>query len=330
LREIRVTEPAHENGAALTLVDLKPDQVDMRAEVLDGLAAVPKALPPKFFYDERGSALFEQITGLDDYYLTRTEVAILQEHRVSIAEAVGAESFLIEYGSGASIKIRILLEALRPVGYMPVDISRNHLLDASRTLAAEFEWLDIYPTCADYSSGLPLPDVADGHRRVAFFPGSSVGNFEPADAVTFLDEVAKVVGSGGALLIGVDTKKEPAVLQRAYDDPEGVTAQFNRNVLHHINDVLGANFDPAAFEHLARYDAQLGRIEMHLISTRRQQVDVAGTRIEFAEGEALHTESSYKYAPEEFDELARRANFTVQQRWIDARGWFAVTLYRVV
>lgn len=325
-----MTERAYTNGAALTLIDLKPDQVDMHAEVLAGLAAVPKSLPPKFFYDERGSALFEQITELEDYYPTRTEVAILKQHRASIADAVGAESFLIEYGSGASVKIRILLEALRPVGYMPVDISRNHLLEASRALAAEFDWLDIYPTCADYSSALPLPDVADGHRRVAFFPGSSVGNFEPADAVTFLQEIASVVGSGGALLIGVDTKKEPALLQRAYDDPGGITAQFNRNVLCHINAALGANFDPEAFEHLARYDARLGRVEMHLVSTKPQQVDVAGTRIEFAQGEALHTENSYKYAPEEFDVLARRANFALQQRWTDERGWFAVTLYRVV
>ena len=319
---------ANENGAALTLIDLKPDQVDMYTEVLEGLSAVPKTLPPKFFYDELGSALFEQITELADYYPTRTEVAILEQHRASIAEAVGAESFLIEYGSGASVKIRILLEALRPVGYMPVDISRNHLLEASRALASEFDWLNIYPTCADYSRAFPLPDVANGHRRVAFFPGSSVGNFEPDDAVTFLEEIANVVGPGGALLIGVDTKKEPAVLQRAYDDPGGVTAQFNRNVLRHINAALGADFDPAAFEHLARYDAQLGRVEMHLVSTKPQQVNVAGTNVEFAQGEALHTENSYKYAPEEFDVLAQRANFAVQQRWTDEQGWFAVTLYR--
>jgi dimethylhistidine N-methyltransferase len=319
---------AKANGAALTLIDLKPDQVDMYAEVLEGLSAAPKTLPPKFFYDERGSALFEQITELADYYPTRTEVAILEQHRASIAEAVGAESFLIEYGSGASVKIRILLEALRPVGYMPVDISRNHLLEASRALASEFDWLNIYPTCADYSHAFPLPDVANGHRRVAFFPGSSVGNFEPDDAVTFLKEIANVVGPGGALLIGVDTKKEPAVLQRAYDDPGGVTAQFNRNVLRHINDTLGADFDPAAFDHLARYDAQLGRVEMHLVSSKPQQVNVAGTKVEFAQGEALHTENSYKYAPEEFDVLAQRANFAVQQRWTDAKDWFAVTLYR--
>lgn len=319
---------AKANGAALTLIDLKPDQVDMYAEVLEGLSAAPKTLPPKFFYDERGSALFEQITELADYYPTRTEVAILEQHRASIAEAVGAESFLIEYGSGASVKIRILLEALRPVGYMPVDISRNHLLEASRALASEFDWLNIYPTCADYSHAFPLPDVANGHRRVAFFPGSSVGNFEPDDAVTFLKEIANVVGPGGALLIGVDTKKEPAVLQRAYDDPGGVTAQFNRNVLRHINDALGADFDPAAFDHLARYDAQLGRVEMHLVSSKPQQVNVAGTKVEFAQGEALHTENSYKYAPEEFDVLAQRANFAVQQRWTDAKDWFAVTLYR--
>jgi dimethylhistidine N-methyltransferase len=319
---------AKANGAALTLIDLKPDQVDMYAEVLEGLSAAPKTLPPKFFYDERGSALFEQITELADYYPTRTEVAILEQHRASIAEAVGAESFLIEYGSGASVKIRILLEALRPVGYMPVDISRNHLLEASRALASEFDWLNIYPTCADYSHAFPLPDVANGHRRVAFFPGSSVGNFEPDDAVTFLKEIANVVGPGGALLIGVDTKKEPAVLQRAYDDPGGVTAQFNRNLLRHINDALGADFDPAAFDHLARYDAQLGRVEMHLVSSKPQQVNVAGTKVEFAQGEALHTENSYKYAPEEFDVLAQRANFAVQQRWTDAKDWFAVTLYR--
>lgn len=310
------------------LIDLKPDRGDMRAEVIDGLSRSPKRLPPKFFYDERGSALFEQITTLDEYYPTRTEVSILERHRGAIAESIGEQSFLIEYGSGASTKIRILLEALRPAGYMPVDISKEHLLEASRLLAAEFEWLQVYPTCADYSRSFPLPEVVDGHRRVAFFPGSSIGNFEPDDAVTFLEEVVEVVGPGGELLIGVDTKKDPVVLERAYDDPEGVTARFNRNVLAHINQALGADFRPEHFEHLARYDEDRGRIEMHLVSRKTQHVNVAGSTFEFAEGETVHTESSYKYAPEEFDALARRAGFDVHERWLDDRGWFAVGLYR--
>lgn len=300
----------------------------MTAEVVDGLSRWPKCLPPKFFYDERGSALFEEITALEEYYPTRTEVGILERHREAIAEAIGGQCFLIEYGSGASTKVRILLEALKPSGYMPVDISKEHLLEASRQLASEFEWLDVYPTCADYSRSFPLPEVVDGHRPVAFFPGSSIGNFEPEDAVAFLAEIVDVVGPGGELLIGVDTKKDPLVLERAYDDSEGVTARFNRNVLAHINDALGANFVPDNFEHLARYDEDRGRIEMHLVSRRPQQVTVAGNTFEFADGEPLHTENSYKYAPGEFDALAGRAGFAVEERWQDEKGWFAVSLYR--
>lgn len=298
----------------------------MKAEVLEGLVQPKKRIPPKYFYDERGSALFERITRLPEYYPTRTEIGILETHRHAIAEAVGDEVVLIEYGSGSSAKIRILLESLRPKAYVPVDISRDHLLEAAQQIDEEYDWLSVYPTCADYTRAFVLPEDVDGERRLAFFPGSSVGNFEPAEAVDFLSEVRSVVGDSGQLLIGVDRKKDPAVLKRAYDDEQGVTAAFNTNVLAHINAALDADFDLDAFGHEARYDEAHGRIEMHLISRRAQVVEIDGKRLVFEAGEGIHTENSYKYHADEFVEIARNAGFVTRGHWSDARNWFSVML----
>lgn len=299
----------------------------MARDVLRGLCRPTKSIPPKYFYDERGSALFERITALPEYYLTRTEVGILRANRTALAKAVGDGGCLIEYGSGASIKVRLLLDACRPAAYVPVDISREHLMQAARTIHDDYD-LPVYPTCADYSAPFELPDPVQELRRVAFFPGSSIGNFSPVEADAFLQGVAEVVGRGGALAIGVDTKKDPAILHRAYNDAAGVTADFNRNVLRHINATVGADFDPTAFAHEAVYNEAVGRIEMYLIAQRTHTVTVAGTPIAFAEGERLHTENSYKYDPDEFVAKAERAGFDCAHIWQDDRGHFMVLALR--
>lgn len=319
-----------ETAERVALLDLKPPIADMKAEVLEGLKEAKKRISPKFFYDERGSVLFERITELPEYYPTRTEIGILAANRREIAEAVGDEVMLIEYGSGSSAKIRILLESLRPSAYVPVDISRDHLVDAAQQIDDDYAWLSVLPTCADYTRAFELPRTGSGDRRLAFFPGSSVGNFEPGDAVNFLGEVRSVVGDSGQLLIGVDRKKDPAVLERAYDDDQGVTAAFNANVLAHINQQLEADFDLAAFEHEARYDRELGRVEMHLVSRADQVVDIGGDQVAFSAGEEIHTESSYKYHADEFDEMARLAGFEPREHWTDERNWFSVMLYAAV
>ncbi|MDE0692799.1 MAG: L-histidine N(alpha)-methyltransferase [Gammaproteobacteria bacterium] len=299
----------------------------MARDVLRGLKLPVKSIPPKYFYDECGSLLFERITALPEYYLTRTEVGILRANRAALAEAVGDGGCLIEYGSGASIKVRLLLDACRPAAYVPVDISREHLMQAARTIHDDYE-LPVYPTCADYSAPFELPEPVQELRRVAFFPGSSIGNFDPAEADAFLRGVAEVVGSGGAFAIGVDTKKDPAVLHRAYNDSAGVTADFNRNVLSHINATVGADFDPDAFTHEAIYNESAGRIEMYLVATRAHTVTVAGTPIPFTKGERLHTENSYKYEPGEFVAKAERAGFDCPQLWQDDQGHFMVLALR--
>jgi len=292
------------------------------------LSARPKRLSPKYFYDERGSRLFEQITRLPEYYLTRTEIALIEEHRDEIAALVGEHACLIEYGSGSSRKIRLLLEELRPDSYVPVDISKDHLEAAARRLFDDYPWLNVYPTSADYSEAFPLPDVVGESDRLAFFPGSSIGNFEPDDAVGFLRNVSTVIGSGAKLLIGVDRKKDRATLERAYNDSAGVTARFNLNALRHLNERLDAGFDLAKFEHVAVYDERAGCVRMFLESTADQVVTVAGKRFGFRAGERIHTENSFKYAPEEFFTLARRAGFQVQRYWTDARDYFGLYLLR--
>jgi dimethylhistidine N-methyltransferase len=304
--------------------DLHPTPADMRAEVLAGLALPQKRLSPKFFYDAEGSRLFDAICELPEYYPTRTEIGILRRHGAAMAARLGREALLIELGSGSSLKIRTLLEALRPAVYMPVDISKEHLLRSAEALAAAFPGLDVHAVCADYSSAFVLPVDHHDHPRAAFFPGSSVGNFEPPAAARFLARVGQILGPGGRLLIGVDLIKDPRRIEAAYNDADGVTAAFNLNLLTRINRELGADFDLDGFRHEAVFNAGLSRVEMHLISTRPQQVRLAGRSFDFAEGESIHTESSYKYRVDGFHALAAEAGFTAEQVWTDAEDLFSV------
>jgi dimethylhistidine N-methyltransferase len=311
-----------------------PPQVQrqqMRREVLHGLRQRHKSLPCKYFYDEKGSQLFDRICGLPEYYLTRTEQAIMREHLPEMAEAIGPEAMLIEYGSGSSVKTRQLLDALpSPAAYVPIDISREHLLRSAEALGEAYPGLEILPVAADYTEPLEIPQPSrPARRRVVYFPGSTIGNFEPIEARQFLRQVARVCGGDGGLLIGVDLKKDPAILHAAYNDAEGVTAAFNRNVLARLNSDLQADFAPDRFDHYAFYNPRLGRIEMHLVSRGRQVVTIGETFVTFSAGESIHTESSYKHTVEGFARLAGEAGFRRRRSWVDARRWFAVLLFQV-
>lgn len=322
---IRATAPtASAGGNPAHFYDLHPTPADMRAEVLAGLALPQKRIAPKFFYDAAGSRLFDAICNLPEYYPTRTEIDILRTHGAAMAARLGREALLIELGSGSSLKIQVLLEALRPAVYMPVDISRAHLLDSAGRLAGDFPGLAVHAVCADYSVPFVLPVEDHEHPRVAFFPGSSVGNFEPADAERFLRRVGALLGPGGRLLIGVDLRKDLALLEAAYNDAAGVTAAFNLNLLTRFNRELGADFDLAGFRHQAFYNQTEGRIEMHLLSSRPQQVQIGDARFAFREGESIHTECSYKYSIPGFHALARRAGFLPEAVWTDPVPLFSV------
>jgi dimethylhistidine N-methyltransferase len=312
------------NAPAYQFFDMKPVVSDMREEVLRGLKQPQKQLSPKYFYDTAGSELFEAITELPEYYLTRTELALFDAHGADMARRLGDGGCLIEYGSGSNVKIRKLLKHLRPAAYVPVDISGEHLEANARDLRRDFPNLRVYPTCADFTAPLELPPPVADLPRAGFFPGSSIGNFTPEAARRFLRNCAHTLGAGGRLLIGVDRKKSVAVLEAAYNDAQGVTARFNLNLLEHLNDVVDADFDLDAFRHQAVYDTEAGCIRMFLVSARAQSVRVAGEIIEFAEGERLHTENSYKYTPEEFAALSREAGLAVDALWTDAQERFAV------
>ena len=312
--------------------DLHPNTENILADVLSGLAQPRKGLPPKYFYDARGSELFEAICELPEYYPTRTELAMMQSSATDMARLLGPQCLLIEYGAGSGRKTRVLIEALAPVAYMPIDISRTALQQCAAELAAAYPAVRVAAVCADYSRPLQLPvmDVAGAmedmtpRRRVIYFPGSTIGNFTRPEALAFLRYAHAIAGPGGAMLVGVDLKKDPARLHAAYNDAQGVTAAFNLNLLTRINRELGGNFDVSAFEHHAFYDADEGRIEMHLRSLREQQVSVAGQTFHFRAGETIHTENSCKYSVDEFQQLARDAGFTAAHCWRDAEQLFSV------
>jgi dimethylhistidine N-methyltransferase len=308
--------------------DFKPAEYDVADEVLAGLSATPKFISPKYFYDEVGSALFERITQLDEYYITRTEMALFDQHLGAIAEHLGDEVCLIEYGSGSSLKIRKVLEAITPLAYVPVDISLDHLLHNAKGLHADYPTLHVYPVCADITQPFDLPEEVQQLDKVGFFPGSSIGNFDPHAAVDFLANVRACVGAGGYLLAGVDRKKSKAVLEQAYNDEQGVTAAFNLNVLAHLNAVLNADFALDQFRHVARYNEAAGCIQMFLQSGADQSVRVAGQTVTFTQGELIHTENSYKYSEAEFIELAGRAGFRPVEVWSDSQAWFSLYLLR--
>jgi L-histidine Nalpha-methyltransferase len=308
--------------------DYHPPVADFRAEVLDGLTQTPKRISPKYFYDQRGSELFDAITELPEYYPTRTELGILEDKGEAIAEFLGDECMLVELGSGSSRKIRTLLDALEPAAYVPLDISRDHLLGSARALAADYPDLEVHAACTDYSSDFQLPDLPPHLPRVAFFPGSSIGNFEPDDASQLLARLGRHLGDNGKLLIGVDLKKHNHILHAAYNDAKQVTAAFNLNLLERMNRELEADFDVELFEHQAYFNDDAGRIEMHLMSRIDQTISVAGTQVDFTAGETLHTESSYKYSIEEFHALAEASGFVADQVWTDEQQLFSVHCLR--
>ncbi|BCL84345.1 dimethylhistidine N-methyltransferase [Ktedonobacteria bacterium brp13] len=307
------------------LYDFAPRLNTFRTDVIQGLQRPLKELPSKYFYDEVGSQLFDQICELPEYYPTRTEISIMQRNIQHIARALGPRCMLIEYGSGSSLKTRQLLEQLQPAAYVPIDISRQHLLNTATELAQAYPDIEMLPVCADYTSNFTLPQPSvQVARRVAYYPGSTIGNFDPNAAIRFLASIAQTCGQGGGLLIGVDLKKECNILHRAYNDSEGVTAQFNLHLLERINLELSGNFQLDQFSHYAFYNPIIGRIEMHLESLRRQQVHLDGQMVAFKLGETIWTESSYKFTLEEFAQLASEAGFRIEQVWLDTQQLFSV------
>lgn len=290
-----------------------------------GLRGEPRSLPPKYFYDETGSALFDRICRLDEYYLTRTELGLLTRHGSEIAECIGERAEIVEFGAGSLVKIRIVLDALEaPLRYVPIDISATHLAIHAERLASDYPDLAVLPLAADFSRGLRLPPRLPGtRRRVGFFPGSSIGNFTPGDAAVFLESAARLL-AGGGLLIGVDLAKDPDILHRAYNDAAGVTASFNKNVLVRANRELGTDFDVEAFRHYAYYNPAQARIEMHLVSLRDQVVSFDGERFGFRPGQGIHTENSYKYGIAQFRRMAELAGFVPGPVWCDPNALFSV------
>jgi L-histidine N-alpha-methyltransferase len=299
-------------------------------DVLHGLARTPKAIPPKWLYDARGSALYELVCDQPEYYPPRLETELLERHAGELSDAIGPEALVFEYGAGHARKTALLLAALRrPAAYVPVDISREPLLAATEALGARFPRLPVRPVLADFTGPFALPlSGLPSRRRVAFFPGSTIGNFDPPEAVALLRRMARDAGPGGLLCIGVDLPKEEAVLVAAYDDARGATAAFDRNLLARMNRELGGDARLSAFRHRSLWNARLSRVEMHLESLEPQLLSAAGRTFALERGETIHTESAYKWEPRAFDALAAIAGWTPETAWTDDRAWFAVRLYR--
>jgi len=306
--------------------DFKPGQDFFRREVISGLQKPQKELPCKYFYDDQGSRLYERICALDEYYLPRTEIGIMNTYVEEIVELLGSGLLLIEYGSGSSTKTRILLDHLEElVAYVPIDISREQLLRVAMELKRYYPQLDILPVCADFTNIFEIPNINQPyHRRVVYFPGSTIGNFNPVQARHLLENILRICGPDGGLLIGVDLEKDPEVLNRAYNDNQGVTAAFNLNILKRINRELGGDFQPECFEHYSFYNPQESRVEMHLVSRKDQTVHLDDVTIPFVQGETIWTESSYKFNLTDFKQMAADAGFRVDRVWMDEQQWFSV------
>jgi dimethylhistidine N-methyltransferase len=315
----------HSNLRAQRAIREKADW-SLVTDVLRGLRRSPKRLSPTYFYDELGSQLFERICTVPEYYITRTETAILAQHAPQIASVIGQDTLLVELGSGASTKTRLLLDQLPGLAaYVPVDISRTHLLQAARRVAEAYPNIDVLPVCADFTQPFSLPEIRRGRARVVvFFPGSTIGNFDTPAAIDLLWTMRDTAGPDGALLIGYDLVKDPQLLERAYNDAAGVTAAFNLNVLARLNRELDADFDLDSFAHEAVWVPDHSRVEMHLVSARSQEVTLAGESIGFAAGERLVTEHCHKYTPETFARLAGAAGWQARATWTDPRGYFNV------
>lgn len=294
-------------------------------EVLHGLQASSKSVSPKFLYDARGSALFNSICTTEAYYPTRTECGIYELQAGAIAEAVGDDTTVIEFGPGDMSKIRLLMDHLRPRRYIGIDVSVAQLEEAGPPLASDYAWLDVVAICGDFGPSERLEaQLPQDSKRVAFFPGSTIGNFDPSAAKSFLTGLHGMVGATGVAIVGVDLRKPKAVLETAYNDPEGYTRAFNLNLLTRLNRELGANFDERRFRHKAFYNDDLGRMEMHLVSVVEQNIRIGESEIHFQPGESIHTENSWKYTREGFAQMAETAGFTSHQFFTDARGWFGV------
>ena len=317
-------------GRLAEFIDLEPVTEDFETAVVTGLSRTPKTLPCKFFYDQVGSELFSRICKLAEYYPTRTEIGILRRIGSHIAELAGPDCHLIEFGSGDSIKVQLLLESMRsPARYTAVDISRDHLRISAEALARTFPEIEIAAICADYTRPfeVPPPSTPANAKRVGFFPGSTIGNFTPTEAAEFLEFSASLL-DGGDFVIGVDLKKDTEHLTAAYNDAEGITAAFNLNLLVRINRELHCDFDIDGFEHRAHYDPQKGRIEMHLVSRYAQSASIDNHRFNFSKDETIHTENSYKYGIEEFQEIAINAGFQALDCWTDNDQLFSIHYLR--
>lgn len=305
-------------------VSRDPELTRFGLDVTEGLSRQTKQLSPKYFYDAAGSALFEQITALPEYYPTRTELTILRENAAEIAASAPAHAVLVEFGAGATTKARLLLATGRYAAYAPVDISGDFLAEQAAALRADLPHLPVYPVTADFTQPFALPDAIALQPKVGFFPGSTIGNFDPDQAASFLRSARRVLGRRASMVVGVDLEKDENLLHAAYNDRAGVTAKFNLNVLLRINRELHGDFDLGAFDHRAIYNRDKHRIEMHLVSRAPQTVHVLGRAFAFGEGESIHTESSYKYSLERSNSLARHAGWKVAKTWTDADALFSV------
>jgi dimethylhistidine N-methyltransferase len=308
---------------------IDPATTQFATDVVAGLTETPKRLSPKYFYDSAGSALFEQITTLPEYYPTRTEIGILKERAGDIAALIQPGAALVEFGSGSSTKTRIVLSTAKSLAaYVPVDISEQFLHQQMAGLRREYSKLAVLPVVADFTKPFDLPDAVRIMPRVGFFPGSTIGNFEPHEAAAFLSHAGRILGRGATFIVGVDLVKDAQVLKKAYNDSQGITANFNLNLLTRINRELGAKFNPACFEHHAFFNRDRSRIEMHLASLKRQRIKVCGECIDFRAGETIHTENSYKYSVESFGAMARGSGWRPIEVWTDADKCFSVHALR--
>ncbi len=320
-----------DSESSLKLLDYEPTADDFLEEALAGLRKSQKTLPCKFFYDERGSKLFDRICELDEYYVTRTEIGIMNKYAGEMAEAIGPDSLIVEYGSGSATKTRILLEHLQsPAGCVLVDISREHLLRVASGMAGEFPEVEILPVCANFTEPFELPETKkNAARAVGYFPGSTIGNFVPEEAKRLLGNIAEVCGEGGGLLIGADLKKDVQLLEAAYDDSAGVTAAFNLNLLTRMNRELDADFEVDRFRFRSFYNEEKGRVESYLVSGSAQTVHVGGEEFRFEKDETIHTENSHKYSHDDFAALAAETGFRVENVWMDENRMFSVQFLSV-
>ncbi|WP_053216023.1 L-histidine N(alpha)-methyltransferase [Guptibacillus hwajinpoensis] len=310
----------------MRIIDQLQEQNNRFDEAIESLTATKKSLQPKFLYDKYGSVLFEQITQLEEYYPTRTELSIMEGSLDEILRHISSRSTVIEFGSGASRKIRMLLESGMIDEYVPIDISKSFLMESSEQLSVDYPAIQVTGIVADYTNELNLPkELMDAtKKKTVFFPGSTIGNFEKKEAHNFLSMIAALLSSGDGLLIGVDVKKAPRILHNAYNDKEGITAKFNLNLLTHLNRELGADFNLNQFEHYAFYNAELGRVEMHLVSMEEQVVTIGNKSILFNNHETIHTENSYKYSISEFQQLASSSGFVLEKTWTDPKELFSL------